>query len=48
MVIVKWDILEPVSEEITEGTEITVTGVVSGDDGNVELVLTDLTNLEIK
>ena len=54
-VCIKWDLLEPISEEISIGTALSATGVlsmyineVSERDGCAELVLTDMANLEIK
>lgn len=55
VVCIKWDMLEPISEEITVGTTLTATGALSmyeneasGQNGCAELVLTDMANLEIK
>ncbi len=48
IVTIKWDMLEPVSEEITVGTEVTATGVLSEQNGFAELTVTDMANLEIK
>ena len=48
MVYIKWDMLEPVSEEITAGVELSATGVLSEYNGCAELIVTDVANLEIK
>ena len=48
IVTIKWDLLEPVREDIKAGVEISATGVLSEYDGHAELVLTDLTDLEVK
>ncbi len=55
MVCIRWDMLEKISEEIKAGTELTATGVLSVYDngasehnGCAELILTDLTNLELR
>ena len=48
IVTIKWDMMEPVSEEIVAGAEISVTGVLSEHNGYPELVLTDVTGIEIK
>ena len=48
MVYIKWDMLEPVSEEITAGVELSATGVMSEYNGCAELIVTDVANLEIK
>ena len=55
MVCIKWDILEPISEEISIGTTLSATGALSmyvneasEQNGCAELVLTDLANFEIK
>ena len=55
VVCIKWDMLEPISEEIVVGTELTATGALSQytnetseHNGCAELVLTDLENIEIK
>lgn len=52
---IRWDVLEPISEDITEGTTVTATGALSAyeneaseQNGCAELVLTDVANLEIK
>ena len=54
-VCIKWDILEPISKEISIGTALSATGALSmytneasEQNGCAELVLTDLANLEIK
>ena len=55
VVCIRWDMLEPISEEVTIGTILTATGVLSRyeneaseHNGCAELVLTDKTNFEIK
>ena len=55
VVCIKWDMLEPISDEISIGTTLSATGALSmyvneasEQDGCAELVLTDLANLEIK
>ena len=55
VVCIRWDMLEPISEEITVGTTLTATGALSqyGNEaseynGCAELVLTDMANFEIK
>jgi len=55
VVCIRWDILEPISEEVTAGTMLTATGALSqyeneasGYNGCAELVLTDKENIEIK
>ena len=55
VVCIKWDVLEPIREEISVGTTLSVTGALSMYEneaseynGCAELVLTDLANLEIK
>lgn len=55
VVCIRWDMLEPISEEITVGTMLTATGALSTyenesseQNGCAELVLTDAANLEIK
>lgn len=55
MVCIKWDMLEPINEEITVGTTLTATGALSvyeneasEKNGCAELILTDVANLEIK
>lgn len=54
-VCIKWDLLEPISEEISIGTALSATGALSmyineasEQNGCAELVLTDMANLEIK
>lgn len=48
VICVKWDILEPINEEIVIGTKLTATGILIKDGDTTKLVLTDLGNLEIK
>lgn len=48
IVSVKWDMLEPINEDITVGAEISVTGVLSEHNGCTELIVTDVADLEIK
>lgn len=55
VVCIRWDMLEPISEALAEGTELTATGVLatyentaSEHNGCAELVLTDMANLEIR
>jgi len=55
VVCIRWDMLEPISEEITVGTTLTATGTLSmyeneasEQDGCAELVLTDKENLWMK
>ena len=48
VVFIKWDILDPVSEEIKTGATITATGVLSEHNGCTELIVTDVADLEIK
>lgn len=48
VVIIKWDLIEPISEAVTAGTQLSVTGTLSEYNGFTELVLTDIANLEIK
>jgi len=55
VVCIRWDMLEPISEEITAGVTLTATGVLSMyeneasvHNGCAELVLTDAANLEMK
>ena len=55
VVCIRWDMLEPISEEISVGTTLTATGALSTyeneaseQNGCAELVLTDAANLEMK
>ena len=48
VVCIRWDMLTPISEDITEGTTLTATGVPAEYNGCTELILTDMANLEIK
>ena len=55
LVCIRWDMLENISEEITIGTELTASGILSMYEnvdsefyGCAELVLTDKANLEIR
>ena len=55
VVCIRWDMLEPISENIAVGTTVTATGILSvynneasEKNGCAELVLTDTANLEIK
>ena len=55
VVCIRWDMLEPISEEITVGITLTATGILSKyenetsvQNGCAELVLTDMANFEIK
>ena len=55
IVCIRWDMLEPISEEFMVGTTLTATGALSRyeneaseQNGCAELVLTDKANLEIK
>ena len=55
LVCIRWDMLEHISEEITIGTELTASGILSMYEnadsefyGCAELVLTDKANLEIR
>ncbi len=55
VVCIRWDMLEPISEEIAVGITLTATGALSqyGNEtsehnGCAELVLTDMANFEIK
>lgn len=55
IVCIRWDVLEPISGDITVGTTLTATGALSTyeneaseQNGCAELVLTDLANIEIK
>ncbi len=55
VVCIRWDMLEPMSEDISVGATLTATGALSmyvnetsGHNGCAELVLTDMANLEIK
>ncbi len=55
VVCIRWDMLEPISEQIVVGTKLTATGAlsryeneISKQDGCAELILTDLANLEVK
>lgn len=48
IVYIRWDMTEPVSEKIIAGVEISATGVLVENNGDTELVLTDIANYEIK
>jgi len=48
VVFIKWDLIEPISEAVTAGVQLSVTGTLSENNGITELVLTDIENLEIK
>ena len=48
VIFIKWDILDPVNEEIKAGETITATGVLSEHNGCTELIVTDVADLEIK
>lgn len=55
MVCIKWDMLETIRDEISVGTELTATGILSqyrntgsSYDGCAELVLTDIESLTIR
>ena len=55
VVCIRWDMLEPISEDITAGATLTATGILSTyenetseHNGCAELVLTDMANFEIK
>lgn len=48
VITIKWDLLEPISEAIAAGVQLSVTGILSEYNGCTELVLTDIANLEIK
>lgn len=55
IVCIRWDILEPISEQIAVGTKLTATGALSQyenetskQDGCAELILTDVANLEVE
>lgn len=47
-VTVKWDMMEPISEDVIPGAQLSVTGTLVEYNGYTELVLTDIENLEIK
>ena len=47
-VCIRWDMLEPISEEITAGVTLKAYGALSEYNGYAELVLTDCLNLEMK
>ena len=55
VICIKWDVLEPVSENVVVGKTVTATGALSRyeneaseNNGCAELVLTDINNLEVK
>ncbi len=48
VITIKWDMMEPISEEVIPGVQLSVTGTLSEYNGYTELVLTDIANLEIK
>ena len=48
VITIKWDLLEPISEAVTAGVQLSVTGILSEYNGCTELVLTDIANFEIK
>ena len=48
VITIKWDMMEPISEEVIPGVQLSVTGILSEYNGCTELVLTDIANLEIK
>lgn len=48
VITIKWDMMEPISEEVIPGVQLSVTGALSEYNGFTELVLTDIENLEIK
>ena len=48
VITIKWDMMEPISEEVIPGVQLSVTGTLSEYNGYTEIVLTDIANLEIK